>query len=148
MARHSVEEHVRWEDIDAAGIINYQAYLRFFGLAEVEMLRSCGITYGVLVNDFAIWLPRARVECNFHHPVTLDELLVVDSFFGKVGRTSLHINFEVHRKGDPHVIVATGVYVLVAVNKASFEPVPLPPSFRKRIAKYVEAPPAKPFARR
>ena len=28
--RFSVQEYVRWEDIDAAGIINYQAYLRFF----------------------------------------------------------------------------------------------------------------------
>ena len=26
--RFQVQEYVRWEDIDAAGIINYQAYLR------------------------------------------------------------------------------------------------------------------------
>ena len=38
--RFSVQEYVRWEDIDAAGIINYQAYLRFFGIAEVELFRS------------------------------------------------------------------------------------------------------------
>jgi acyl-CoA thioesterase FadM len=36
----AVSEYVRWEDIDAAGIINYQAYLRFFGLAETELLRT------------------------------------------------------------------------------------------------------------
>ena len=43
MTRYSIEEYVRWEDIDAAGIINYQAYLRFFALAEAELLRSAGL---------------------------------------------------------------------------------------------------------
>ena len=51
MARFSVEEYVRWEDIDAAGIINYQAYLRFFGLAEVELFRSCGLSYRRLFEE-------------------------------------------------------------------------------------------------
>ena len=42
--RFSVSEYVRWEDIDAAGIINYQAYLRFFGLAEVELIVPSQVT--------------------------------------------------------------------------------------------------------
>src|SRR6184192_1598641 len=69
--RFSVREYVRWEDIDAAGIINYQAYLRFFGLAEVELFRSCGLTYKTLFDDLGVWLPRVHVECDFYHPVTL-----------------------------------------------------------------------------
>src|SRR2546430_8731702 len=73
--RFAVQEYVRWEDIDAAGIINYQAYLRFFGLAEVELFRSCGLTYKTLFEDVGVWLPRVHVECDFFHPVTLDELL-------------------------------------------------------------------------
>ena len=49
--KFSVSEYVRWEDIDAAGIINYQAYLRFFGLAEVELFRSCGLSYRTLFDE-------------------------------------------------------------------------------------------------
>src|SRR5438132_14277476 len=78
--RFSVQEYVRWEDIDAAGIINYQAYLRFFGLAEVELFRHCGLTYRTLFDDLGIWLPRVHVDCDFYHPVTLDERVVVDAF--------------------------------------------------------------------
>ena len=61
MARYTVEEYVRWEDIDAAGIINYQAYLRFFGLAEAELLRSAGLTYTLplrVARDLAAPRPR------------------------------------------------------------------------------------------
>ena len=106
--KFSVEEYVRWEDIDAAGIINYQAYLRFFGLAEVELFRSCGLSYRTLFDGLGIWLPRVHVECDFFHPVTLDELLVVDAYFGKIGRSSIHLNFEVRAKSNPDVVVATG----------------------------------------
>lgn len=138
MARYRVEEYVRWEDIDAAGIINYQAYLRFFGLAEAEMLRSCGLSYHEMFENVGIWLPRAHVECDFFDPVRLDELLVVEAFFGHIGRTSIHINFEVSRKGAPENIVATGKYVLVAVRQGSFEPTPVPDEVRSKIAIYLE----------
>src|ERR1041385_116634 len=95
--RFRIEEYVRWEDIDAAGIINYQAYLRFFGLAEAELFRSCGLSYKELFDDIGIWLPRVHVECDFHHPVRLDELLTIEAWFGHLGKSSIHLNFEAKR---------------------------------------------------
>ena len=138
MARYTIEEYVRWEDIDAAGIINYQAYLRFFGLAEVELFRSCGLSYKTLIEDVGIWLPRVHVECDFFFPVTLDELLVVDAYFGHLGNSSLHVNFEVHRQTAPERIVAKGKYILVSVKQGEFAPTPIPDLVRERIAGYVE----------
>lgn len=136
--RFSVQEYVRWEDIDAAGIINYQAYLRFFGLAEVELFRSCGLSYRTLFDDLNIWLPRVHVECDFFHPVTLDDLLVVNAYFGKIGTSSIHLIFEVHRHEQPDVVVAGGKYVLVAVKRGEFRPSPVPQLVRDKLAPYVE----------
>ncbi len=136
--RFSVAEYVRWEDIDAAGIINYQAYLRFFGLAEVELFRSCGLTYKTLFDELGIWLPRVHVECDFFQPVLLDELLVVDAFFGTIGTTSIHLNFEVKRKEKPDEVVATGKYILVTVVRGQFKPTPVPDVLRKKLAPFVE----------
>ncbi len=140
MARYRVEEYVRWEDIDAAGIINYQAYLRFFALAEAEMWRSAGLNYRFLFEVLGIWLPRVHVECDFHEPVRLDELLVVETFFSKIGRTSIHIDFEVFRKESSSPGVASGRYVLVCVKQGDLRPVPVPTEIRDRIAGYVESP--------
>ena len=136
--KFSVSEYVRWEDIDAAGIINYQAYLRFFGLAEVELFRSCGLSYKTLFEEVGIWLPRVHVECDFFHPVTLDELLIVDAFFGRLGTSSIHLNFEVRRDGAPETVVATGKYILVSVKRGEFSPTPIPDLVREKIAPYVE----------
>ena len=137
--RFSVSEYVRWEDIDAAGIINYQAYLRFFGLAEVELFRSCGLSYKTLFDELGIWLPRVHVECDFFQPVTLDELLVVEAWFGKIGTSSIHLNFAVKRKESPDAVVATGGYVLVTVGRGEFRPTPVPEIVRKKLAPYLEA---------
>jgi YbgC/YbaW family acyl-CoA thioester hydrolase len=136
--RFSVSEYVRWEDIDAAGIINYQAYLRFFGLAEVELFRSCGLSYRTLFDELGLWLPRVHVECDFFRPVTLDELLIVDAYFGKIGSSSIHLNFEVHRSEAPDIIIATGKYILVAVKRGEFKPTAVPDDVREKLAKYVE----------
>ncbi len=136
--RFTVSEYVRWEDIDAAGIINYQAYLRFFGLAEVELFRSCGLSYKTLFEDLGIWLPRVHVECDFFHPVTLDELLLVDAFFGKIGTSSIHLEFEVRRSSDRETLVAAGKYVLVTVRRGEFRPAPVPALVRQKLAPYVE----------
>jgi YbgC/YbaW family acyl-CoA thioester hydrolase len=136
--RYRVEEYVRWEDIDAAGIINYQAYLRFFALAEAELLRSAGLSYRFLVETLGIWLPRVHVSCDFHDPVRLDELLIVEAYFSRVGRTSLHLDFVVKRRERPGEPVATGRYSLVCVRRQDFAPIPVPEEMRRRIAPWVE----------
>jgi YbgC/YbaW family acyl-CoA thioester hydrolase len=136
--RFTVSEYVRWEDIDAAGIINYQAYLRFFGLAEVELFRSCGLSYKTLFDQLGVWLPRVHVECDFFVPVTLDELLLVDAFFGKIGTSSIHLNFEVRRSRDRETVVATGQYILVTVRRGEFKPTPVPQMLREKLTPYLE----------
>jgi YbgC/YbaW family acyl-CoA thioester hydrolase len=136
--RFSVREYVRWEDIDAAGIINYQAYLRFFGLAEVELFRSCGLSYKTLIDEIGIWLPRVHVECDFFHPVTLDELLIVEAFFGRIGTSSIHLDFAVRRSEVPDVVVATGKYILVTVARGEFRPTPVPDLVRQKLTPYLE----------
>lgn len=136
--RFAVSEYVRWEDIDAAGIINYQAYLRFFGLAETELLRTCGLSYKILSEKLGLWLPRVHVECDFRAPVTLDELLVIEAYFAKIGNTSIHLAFEASRKEQPGVVIATGKYVLVTVRRSDFQTVPVPDGVRTALAPYAE----------
>jgi acyl-CoA thioesterase FadM len=107
-------------------------------LAEVELFRSCGLPYRTLFEELGLWLPRVHVECDFLRPVTLDELLVVEAFFGKIGESSIHLQFEVSRSERPGEIVATGKYILVSVRQGEFKPVPVPDVVREKLAPYVE----------
>ena len=137
--KFTIEERVRWGDVDAARIIFYGAYIRFFEIAETELFRSVGMPYGKVFDELDIWLPRVHLECDFHRASQLDDLLAVSVYAGKIGRTSLRLNFEVRRKTGPSETVATGRYVLVCVRQGDFEPVPVPAEIRDRIAKFSES---------
>jgi YbgC/YbaW family acyl-CoA thioester hydrolase len=54
--KFAIEERVRWGDVDAASIIFYGAYIRFFEIAETELFRAVGLPYGVLFDEVDIWL--------------------------------------------------------------------------------------------
>jgi len=131
--KFTIEERVRWGDVDAARIIFYGAYIRFFEFAETELFRSVGLPYGVMFDEADIWLPRVHLECDFHQAARLDDLLEVSVYVGGVGRSSMRLNFEVRRKGEDSP-VATAHFVLAAVRRDTFETVPVPEELRARLA--------------
>ncbi len=133
--KYCIEERVRWGDVDAARIIFYGAYIRFFEFAETELFRAVGLPYGVMFDELDIWLPRAHLECDFRRAAQLDDLLEVSVHVGRVGTKSLRLNFEVRRNGGDE-LVAEAHFVLVAVRRNTFESVPVPEELRQRLVPY------------
>jgi YbgC/YbaW family acyl-CoA thioester hydrolase len=133
--KYCIEERVRWGDVDAASIIFYGAYIRFFEFAETELFREVGLPYSVMFDELDVWLPRAHLECDFKRAARLDDLLEVCVYVGKIGTKSLHLNFEVYRKSEEGLI-ANARFVLVAVKRDTFETVSLPKALIERLAPY------------
>ena len=138
MAGHkkfTIEERVRWGDVDAARIIFYGAYIHFFEFAETELFREVGLPYGKMFDELKIWLPRVHLECDFRRAARLDDLLEVSVYVGHFGTKSMKLNFEVRRKNED-ALIATAHFVLAAVNQDTFETVPIPVEMRERLAPY------------
>ena len=135
LKKFTIEERVRWGDVDAARIIFYGAYIHFFEFAETELFREVGLHYGTMFDELKIWLPRVHLECDFHQVARLDDLLVVSVYVGRFGTKSMRLNFEVRRKGSEE-LVATAHFVLAAVNQDTFETVPVPSELREKLAPY------------
>ena len=133
--KFTIEERVRWGDVDAARIIFYGAYIHFFEFAETELFREVGLHYGTMFDELKIWLPRVHLECDFHQVARLDDLLEVSVYVGRFGTKSMRLNFEVRRKGTVE-LVATAHFVLAAVNQDTFETVPVPSELREKLAPY------------
>ena len=140
LKKFTIEERVRWGDVDAAGIIFYGSYIRFFEIAETELFRAVGLPYGVVFDELNIWLPRVHLECDFHRAAQLDDLLEVSVWVGKIGTTSLRLNFEVRRKDRDNKIeeklIATAHFVLVATRRDNLQPVPVPEELRRALEPY------------
>ena len=140
--KFTIEERVRWGDVDAARIIFYGSYIRFFEIAETELFRAVGMPYGKIFDEIEIWLPRVHLECDFLRAPKLDDLLEVSVYVRKIGSTSLQLNFEVRRKTEDGTIeadlMATAHFVLVSTNRTELKPVPVPEQLRKALEPYLE----------
>lgn len=140
--KFTIEERVLWGDVDAARIIFYGSYLRFFEIAETELFRSVGMPYGKVFDELDIWLPRVHLECDFQRAAQLDDLLEVSVYVGKIGRTSMRLNFEVRRKGGDgkleEALIATAHFVLVSTRRDGLQPVPVPEELRRAFVPYTE----------
>jgi acyl-CoA thioester hydrolase len=140
--KFTIEERVRWGDVDAARIIFYGSYIRFFEIAETELFRTIGLPYGKVFDELNIWLPRVHLECDFRRAAQLDDLLEVSVYVGKIGNTSLRLNFEVRRRTDAGIIeddlMATAHFVLVSTTRDSLKPIPVPAEMRRALAPYTE----------
>jgi len=140
LKKFTIEERVRWGDVDAAGIIFYGSYIRFFEIAEKELFRAVGLPYGVVFDELNIWLPRVHLECDFHRAAQLDDLLEVSVWVGKIGTTSLRLNFEVRRKDRDDKIeeklIATAHFVLVSTRRDNLQPIPVPEELRRALEPY------------
>jgi YbgC/YbaW family acyl-CoA thioester hydrolase len=132
-----IEDRVRWGDVDAAGIIFYGAYIRFFEIAETELFRAVSLPYSVMFEELDVWLPRVHLECDFQQVARLDDLLEVSVYVGRFGNKSMRLDFEVRRKGDESPI-AHAHFVLASVRRDTFETVPIPDQLRSRLALYTK----------
>lgn len=141
-----LSEYVRWSDADPAGIIRYDAYLRFYEMAEAELFRAAGLPLSDAVARGDVWLLRKVMHTEFHSPARLDERLDVETYFSRVGTTSLTLNFDTY-SAEGHVLRATGHLVLVAVSKAAYEKRPLPADILEGIRPWVRPGAAEPVTR-
>jgi acyl-CoA thioester hydrolase len=140
MKKFTIEERVRWGDVDAAGIIFYGSYIRFFEIAETELFRAVGLPYGKMFDDLNIWLPRVHLECDFHRAAQMDNLLAVSVYVGHLGETSLRLNFEVRRRNEAGEIedklMATAHFVLVSTDRENLKPLRVPDELRRALEPY------------
>src|SRR5262245_18535613 len=132
--RHLIQERVRWSDVDVSGIICWSAYARFVEIAETEFFRALGFPYATLWDQLDIWLPRVQAHFDYRNPVRLDELLEIEVWVGRVGRSSIRLEFLM-RKPDGEV-AAEAYLVIIAIARKDARPVEVPQTLLQALAPY------------
>jgi tol-pal system-associated acyl-CoA thioesterase len=130
MACFVFQHRVVWPDIDLAGVVYFANFMSYFERAEVEWVRSHGIEYGEFLETLGIWMPRVSVQCNYHRPARLDDLLSTEMRLERMGRTSFTLAFNIYRE-PAREYLADGTFVIAAVSRTSFKPIPIPKPYRE-----------------
>lgn len=140
--KYSVQDRVRWSDVDRAGIIYFGSYVRFFEIAETELWRSIGLPYSHAFEVIDSYPVRAQFHCDFKSPAYLDDMLSVEIWVGKIGSASLTLEFEIKRAqsevGTLGETLMTGHCVLVTVNRKTYKPVKVHSRLRDALQDYLK----------
>jgi acyl-CoA thioester hydrolase len=119
---------IRFIDTDASGRIHYTAMFRYFESAEIEFLRSMGITYDMKRD---VVFPRVHVECDFRLALRHDDEIDIEVRVGRIGKTSVRFNFRTLKEGE---LAAQGQVVVVCMDRENQKAAPLPDDIRQRFA--------------
>jgi acyl-CoA thioester hydrolase len=130
-----ITERVRWIDCDAAQIIYYGSYIRFFEIAETEMYRSVGLPYAVAFKALNCFPIRRVYHCEYIYPARLDDLIEIAVWISRWGRTSFTISFRITIAGAD-TLLAEGYCGLVTVGLDDKRPLPIPGILREKLACY------------
>jgi acyl-CoA thioester hydrolase len=120
-------------DTDMAGIVHFANFFRFMESAEVEFLRSRGLSVTMAWDDMKIGFPRVSASCDYLRPALFEDLLDVAVSLEKMGAKSVTYGFEFARAGE---ILARGTVTSVCcrvLDDHRLESMPIPPGYRERL---------------
>ena len=80
---------VQWADVDVAGIMYFAAYSRFAENAEMQFFAELGFPYKSVFTEYGFWLPRVRVEAEYHAPAMMSDWIRMRTHVAHVGASSL-----------------------------------------------------------
>ena len=121
---------IYWEDTDAAGIVFYANYLKFFERARTEWLRSLGFGQEALRTDAGIAFVVSETRLRYRRPARLDDVIDVSVAVAHLGQASLEIAQEARRADE---LLADGTIRIGCVELGTFRPCRIPNEIRLSI---------------
>jgi acyl-CoA thioester hydrolase len=121
---------IYWEDTDAAGIVFYANYLKFFERARTEWLRSLGFDQERLRREAGIAFVVAETAVRYRLPARLDDLLDITVRVAHLGQASLEVAQEAWRGNE---LLAEGTIRVGCVELGTFRPRRVPDDILSKI---------------
>lgn len=123
-----LNQRVYYEDTDAAGVVYYANYLKFFERGRTEWLRSLNYDHTEFLNNDRIVFVVRAVEIQYKKPAVLDDLICIKTSVSEIKNASITFKQSVHRGDD---LLSYGDVVVCCVNADTIRPTPIPPKIRE-----------------
>ena len=124
---------VEFGDTDMAGIVHFSNFFRYMEAAEVEFLRSRGLSVRLEHEGVPLSLPRVSAACDYLRPARFEDLLDVIVTLERIGEKSVTYAFEFHHAGE---LIARGRISAVCCRITAdhqITSVPIPDALRRRL---------------
>jgi acyl-CoA thioester hydrolase len=123
---------IEFADTDMAGIVHFANFFRFMEAAEVEYLRSRGVSVFMAWDGQKVSFPRVAASCDFVKPARFEDVLDISVRIVRLGKKSVTYGFEFSLKGE---LIARGQITSACcrVDSHPLQAIDIPPSLRARI---------------
>lgn len=111
----SLQLRVRYQEVDAMGVVHHSRYFSYFEMARVEGLRGLGLAYSDLEKK-GIFMVIAKASCQYRAPAHYDEILTIDLWVPKFNRARIDHTYKVW-KNNRKILVAEAETTLACVDK-------------------------------
>ncbi len=96
---------VIYADTDAAGVVYYGNYLKFFEIGRTEYLRGfLNIAYRDLEKQ-GLLFPVTESYCRYKSPARYDDKLTIFTSLTKISKVSLNFTYEIREQSEDKLLV-------------------------------------------
>lgn len=134
----SFRRPIRFEDVDAAGIVFFARYLNFCHEAMEAFFSSLSGGYVDLILKRKLGLPAVKVELEYHAPLRYGDAVRIEVTTARVGKSSAVLRYLCRREADG-AAVATILHTVVLSDLTRMKSVPMPDDVRNVLLAHVEA---------
>jgi acyl-CoA thioester hydrolase len=135
MREFTYKLRVPWSDTDAAGVVHFANYFKYFERAELELYRALGFAYTKSLVSRGLWFARVEAHCKYLSPCEFDDEIEVRLKLEKLGNSSIKFAMEIFNHTS-RTQAAEGHMVIVSAKKDDRKSLPLPSDFKKALQKY------------
>ena len=128
---HRLPLRVYYEDTDAAGIVYYANYLKYFERCRTEWLRALGFDQREMAAREQLQFVVAELSVQYHRPARLDDSLTVEATIVERARTYVVFRQQA-RRGDE--LLASARVKVACVDTGRLAPARLPAALAQRLA--------------
>ncbi|TRZ97938.1 MAG: acyl-CoA thioesterase [Deltaproteobacteria bacterium] len=123
---HVATVRVIFGDTDAAGIVYYGNYLRWFEVGRAELMRRKGFLYHVMM-ERGVLLPVIEVSARYHASARYDDVLRIHSEILDIRGVRLTFGYRIEREDGASLVTGHTVH---AFTGRDGRPVRPPAEFR------------------
>ncbi|TKD05257.1 acyl-CoA thioesterase [Polyangium fumosum] len=121
---HAEPRPVRFQDVDAAGIIYFARVLEYFHDAFLSLLRRAGIDLPGILQEGKWGMPLGHAEADYLGPMRFGDDVVVEIVRLTLSERSLHVGARV--RSTEGRVLAIGQAVHVCIDRETFRSRRLP----------------------
>ncbi len=130
-----VQLRVAWVETDAAQVVHFTNYFRYFEKAEEEFYNKLGFNFSSL-NKYDVWLPRIEAYCRYFSPCRFNDLIEVSLRIDELREKSIRYGFTINNLTTGKK-AAEGYVVVVAASISENHAVPIPKEIVEKLKPFL-----------